>query len=71
MQLSEAQWRNATWSYVGFFVFKSILNLLVAYNFTLEQWVKYKVFGTIILSLTFMMGHAMWLQSRQLPKPEH
>ena len=68
LQLNQQQWRNATWAYVGFFIFKAILNLLVAYNFSLEFWVRYKVFGTIILSLGFMVGHAMWLQGRQQPQ---
>ena len=35
---------------------------------SLDLWVKYKVFGTIVLSMTFMVGHTMWLSGKQLPE---
>ena len=68
MRLSEVQWRNATLALAGYFVFAALLNLVVGYSVSLDTWVKFKVFGTMILSSTFMIGHAMWLNGRQLPE---
>lgn len=69
MTLTPQQWRNGTLAYVGFFVFKAILNLVVAYSFTFDTWVMYKVWGTIVLSFGFMLGHAWYYSARQLVVP--
>lgn len=71
MRLSDAQWRNATLAYVGFFLFAGILNLVVASLVSLDTWVKFKVFGTMALSFTFMLSHGAWLSKRQLPPVLH
>lgn len=65
MHLRPLQWRNATLAYVVFFVFKAIVNLIVAYSFSFDTWVMYKVWGTIVLSFGFMLGHAWYYSSRQ------
>jgi len=68
MNLPEERWRSGTWAYVGYFLFAASLNLVVANLVDLDTWVKYKVFGTIVLSMTFMVGHSMWLSGKQLPE---
>jgi len=68
IRLSQGQWRNGTWAYVAYFFFAAALNLVVGYTVSLDLWVKYKVFGTIALSMIFMVGHTMWLSGRQLPE---
>lgn len=68
LKLAPAQWRSGTWAYVGYFFFAAVLNLVVGYSVNLDLWVKYKVFGTIVLSMTFMVGHTMWLSGKQLPE---
>ncbi len=68
LKLSDIQWRNATLLYVGYFMFAAVLNLVVGYNVSLDLWVKYKVFGTITMSMIFMVGHSMWLSGRQIPE---
>lgn len=68
LRLGEVQWRNATLAYVAYFLLAAILNLVVGYNVSLDLWVKYKVFGTIAMSMIFMVGHAYWLSGRQLPE---
>jgi intracellular septation protein len=68
MTLPDERWRSGTWAYVGYFLFAATLNLVVANLVSLDTWVKYKVFGTIVLSMGFMVSHTMWLSGKQLPE---
>ena len=68
LRLTPEQWRSGTWAYVGYFFLAAILNLIVGFSVSVDLWVKYKVFGTIALSMTFMIGHTMWLSGKQLPE---
>jgi intracellular septation protein len=48
---------------VGFyFLFISALNLVVAYYFSTTLWVKFKIFGLLILNFTFVAGALFYLK---------
>ena len=53
--LPESSWKLINYLWVGFFIFMGILNLIVAYYFNEFVWVKFKVFGSLILTFTFMI----------------
>lgn len=55
------QWVRLNLSWVAFFVFAGLLNIYVAYNYSEDFWVKFKVFGLMGLSLVFVIGQAIWL----------
>ena len=38
-----------------------VANLLVAFNFTTDQWVNFKLFGGTGLMLLFVVGQALFL----------
>jgi len=61
VQLPEAVWAKLNWSWTGFFVFMGAANLLVAFNFSTDQWVNFKLFGGIGLMLLFVLGQALFL----------
>ena len=61
MQLPEAVWARLTWSWTGFFAFMGAANLFVAYNFTTDQWVNFKLFGGVGLMVLFVLAQAMFL----------
>jgi intracellular septation protein len=61
VQLPEPVWTRLNWSWVVFFVLMGAINLLVAMNFTTEQWVDFKLFGASGLMLLFMVGQAFFL----------
>jgi intracellular septation protein len=44
---------------VVFFVAMGFLNLYVAYNFSEETWVNFKLFGLMSLSLVFILGQGI------------
>lgn len=57
--LPQAFWRRINYYWIGFFVFCTLLNLYVAYNFSLDTWVSFKLFGFLGLTLVFVLFQAM------------
>ncbi len=60
-------WRQMNYAWVAFFIVLGALNLLVVYNFSEAIWVNFKLFGTLGLTLVFMLLQGLWLQ-RHLPQ---
>jgi intracellular septation protein len=65
--LPESVWTQLLWSWVGFCVFMGGLNLYVAFNYPLETWVNFKVFGGMGLLLLFAVAQGV-LIARHLPR---
>jgi len=61
VQLPEPVWARLNWSWVAFFAFMGAANLLVAFNFSTDQWVNFKLFGGTGLMLLFVLGQAVFL----------
>lgn len=61
--LSAAQWLRLNQIWVGFFLIVGGVNLFVAYNFSEEFWVKFKLFGMLGLTLLFVIVQTIWLTS--------
>lgn len=56
-----AIWRRLNLAWVGFFVLLGGLNLFVAYHYSTDTWVNFKLFGTLGLSLAFAALQAVYL----------
>ncbi len=61
VQLPEAVWRRLNWSWAAFFGTMGVINLLVAFNFSTDQWVTFKLFGATGLMVAFIIGQALYL----------
>ena len=61
MELPEAAWKTLNWSWIGFFVFMGVANLVVAFNFSTDDWVNFKLFGGMGLMLVFVLGQGLLL----------
>jgi intracellular septation protein len=59
--LPEAVWGRLLASWIAFFALMGALNLIVAYNFTTDAWVNFKLFGGIGLMLVFIVLQALML----------
>jgi intracellular septation protein len=57
----DAVWNKLNLAWVIFFGLLGMLNLYVAFNFTLDQWVSFKVFGATGLTFAFVMGQSVFL----------
>jgi intracellular septation protein len=54
-------WSAVTWSWIAFFAAMAIANWYVAFNFTTDTWVNFKVWGGIGLFLAFALAQGVWL----------
>jgi len=61
VDLPEEIWGKLQASWIGFFTFMGALNLYVAYNYSTDAWVNFKLFGGIGLMLLFVLGQALVL----------
>ena len=61
VRLPDPVWSRLNWSWVGFFVFMGGLNLYVAYNYSTDLWVNFKLFGGMGLMLVFVVVQALFL----------
>ena len=61
VQLPDPIWSRLNLSWISFFVFMGALNLYVAYNFSTDHWVNFKLFGGMGLMLLFVLAQALVL----------
>ncbi len=63
-QIEDRQWRLLNFVWVLFFAVLGCLNLFVAYTFSEDTWVKFKVFGLLGITLVFLVAQSFWLMSK-------
>jgi intracellular septation protein len=61
VSLPEPIWQKLLVSWIGFFAVMGALNIYVAYNFSLDTWVDFKMFGGIGLMLLFVIAQGLFL----------
>ncbi|MFO7190431.1 MAG: septation protein A [Pseudomonadota bacterium] len=61
IELPEAAWTRLNWSWIGFFLFMGLANLYVAYTYSTDTWVNFKLFGGVGLMLVFVVVQALML----------
>jgi len=59
--LSPRHWRQLNQMWVAFFLVSGLANILVAYNFSEEIWVNFKLFGLLGLTFVFVIIQTIWL----------
>jgi intracellular septation protein len=67
LQLPEAVWRRLNTVWASFFAGLGVLNLYVAFNYPEELWVKFKVFGLMVLMVIFVLGQGIFLVRHMEP----
>ncbi|MEN9986724.1 MAG: hypothetical protein RI925_2226, partial [Pseudomonadota bacterium] len=66
--LPEPVWKRLVLAWVAFFAGMGVLNLYVAFTFSEEVWVNFKLFGGMGLMLLFVIGQSIVL-SRYMEDP--
>ena len=61
LTLPEPVWGRLNLAWIGFFLFMGVLNLIVAFNFSTDIWVDFKLFGGMGLLLLFVLGQGLML----------
>lgn len=68
--LPEHIWTRLNLSWAIFFIICGVLNWYIAFNFSLETWVNFKVFGLTALTFFFAIGSVMSLYKYMPEEPE-
>jgi intracellular septation protein len=61
MALPEPLWARVGVAWIVFFLTMGLLNLYVAFNYTTDQWVNFKLFGGMGLMFVFIIGQSLLL----------
>lgn len=68
-ELSARQWVRLNQIWVAFFLLVGGINLYVAYTFSEDFWVKFKLFGMLGLTLLFVIVQSAWLMAATKKSP--
>lgn len=71
MELPDVAWSRLNLAWGGFFAFMGVANLLVAFNFSTDAWVNFKLFGSLGLMLVFVVWQSLMLNKyldKETPK---
>ncbi|MDJ0738491.1 MAG: septation protein A, partial [Gammaproteobacteria bacterium] len=59
--LPDDAWKRLNVAWIAFFFAMGVLNLFVAYSFSEEIWVNFKLFGFLALTLLFLLAQGFYL----------
>jgi intracellular septation protein len=66
--LPDAVWLRLNTAWVLFFFSMGVVNLYVAYNYSEQTWVNFKLFGFLGLTLAFMLAQGFYLARHMEPQ---
>ncbi len=61
VQVPDALWSKLNLAWVGFFSVMGVLNLYIAFRFSTDTWVSFKLFGGMGLMIAFIVAQGMVL----------
>ena len=61
VQLPEKVWWHLNYAWAIFFFLLGFLNIYVVYNYSLDSWVYFKLFGTLGLTLLFVVFQGIYI----------
>lgn len=68
LELPSNVWNRLNYAWVGFFTFSGVANLYVAYNFSEDIWVNFKLFGLLGLTFVFIIAQSLYLYRYMNPE---
>ncbi len=70
VSLPQPVWNTLNYSWAIFFIVMGFINIWVAYQFDLDTWVTFKMFGGMGLMLAFVIAQAIYLSRHIQETPE-
>lgn len=70
LQLPISVWQRLNFAWIAFFGLMGLLNLYVAYTYSISTWFTFKAFGATGLMLLFMLAQGMYLSKHIQPETE-
>ena len=71
LNLPDSAWFVLTYGWAAAFTFAGVLNIWVAYTYSTDTWVTFKLVGLLLLNVVFMVATFGYLASRGLLSEEH
>jgi len=68
LSLPDTVWQRLNFAWVAFFGLMGLINIYVAYTYSTDAWVNFKLFGGLGLMLLFTLAQGLYL-SRHLHEP--
>ena len=69
ISLGSQQWVTLSFAWIAFFIFSGVLNLIVAYQFSEDVWVNFKLFGLLGLTFIFLIIQGIWISKHGSEAP--
>ena len=70
LTLPAGVWQRLNFMWIAFFGFMGLLNIYVAYSFSTDTWVNFKLFGGIGLMLAFTVAQGFYISRHAAPDPD-
>ncbi|MBX3605826.1 MAG: septation protein A [Piscinibacter sp.] len=70
LQLPLAVWQRLNFAWIAFFAFMGLANIYVAYSFSTDAWVNFKLFGGIGLMIVFTIAQGVYISRHLKPDEE-
>ena len=61
IELKQNIWGTLNFAWVVFFTFMGVINLYVAFNYSEDTWVNFKLFGLLGLTLVFIIAQGVYI----------
>lgn len=68
ISMPDSIWNKLNLAWALFFAGLGVLNLYIAFNFSTDIWVNFKLFGTIVLMFAFVIGQSLLLSKYMTEK---
>ncbi|MDD3266059.1 MAG: septation protein IspZ [Burkholderiales bacterium] len=65
ISINDGSWKQLNLLWIIFFIGMGILNLVIAFHFSEYVWVKFKVFGSLALTLIFTLFSGLFIYKKQ------
>lgn len=69
ISLATVIWKRLNLSWAIFFILLGFLNLYVVYHFDTNAWVNFKLFGTLGITLIFIIAQALYMTRHMQKNP--
>jgi len=61
INMPDPQWKLLNWAWIAFFLAMALLNVFIAYTYSTDIWVQFKVFGAMGLTFVFIIAQVLWM----------
>ena len=70
LEVPKKIWKQVNFSWGLFFAIVGFVNIYVAYNYSEETWVDFKLFGVLGMTIVFMIAQGIYLAKHAEPIEE-